>query len=125
MNTDYPIYGIWSVSTPDLTDGRASEHLGYFAGFVDEIALHLAGNHVPRFIFDRIAPFTDIVPTGERAMVTLNIPELRGIAGKELARHAEELFKRCNVTIDSRSFLDGYQDPFEFRITSINRKRGK
>jgi hypothetical protein len=39
---EYPVYGRWKVTTEGDCEGRTTTQLGYWEGFVDEIALHLA-----------------------------------------------------------------------------------
>ncbi len=39
---DSPIYGIWKVTTQGDCEGRSTECLGYYEGYIDEIAQALA-----------------------------------------------------------------------------------
>lgn len=99
-------YGLWSVSTEGDCEGRSTMGLGNHEGFIDEIALSLAGRAYYSLQFTPLK----IIRQGERATPTkteVNISFGINSAGTwnmtpgERVQYFKELFIGRPVTIDA------------------------
>lgn len=62
MKEEYKeLFGIWRVTTEANEDGTRTTNLGFYEGYVDEIAFHLADKCYYSLRFEKIIPITSFV----------------------------------------------------------------
>lgn len=101
---DYPVYGLWEVTTEGDCEGRSTRNLGTHEGYVDEIAFALADKSYYALKFRLVEPL-DLKKTTERATLkTVNVGfaidsgswDLRG---ESLQHYWQELLAERGVTV--------------------------
>lgn len=92
------LFGVWRVTTEGDVEGRSTEHLGTFEGWIDEIALWLADRCYYSLNFKKIDPKKGKVgaPTRKSVNVTFDIDS--GTWDMHSNRHEEvgKLFEAAN-----------------------------
>lgn len=100
---EYPVYGLWKVTTEGDCEGRSTKDLGIHEGYFDEIAFALADKAYYSLHFKLLKPeeqLTDMSPKKKRVDVTLDIESgVWDMTVDERREHFRDLLKNRDVTV--------------------------
>ena len=112
----YKAFGWWHVTTEGDDEGRTTRDLGYHYGYLDEIALRLAGRALWELKFKMInqpdVPQNDIVPA-KKVHVSLAIGSgTWNMTPDQRAEHVKEILKGRPVTVTPGPYYAGFTITF-------------
>lgn len=108
---EYPVYGRWKVTTEGDCEGRTVTQLGYWDGYVDEIALHLAEKAYYGLKFTFVDPQPkQLVPTMPEVHVQFDIESGTWDMKREhRVLEMKKLFKDRPVFIDKSNYYASFK----------------
>lgn len=120
-NYDSP-YGIWKVTTEGDCKGKTSDLLGFYEGYIDEIALALADKCMYSLEFKHfeLNKLKSRIPKNNFVSVTLDIESNTwDLTSDDRKKYAEILFKNRPVEITKGNYFGS------FKINAIGQKTEK
>lgn len=96
------VYGVWQVTTEGDCEGRSTNRLGIYNGYIDEIALMLADSAYYSLTFEPVIPreVTNRVTKKDYVDVRFGSTSgLRDMTSDEKLAVLSEIFKERNVNI--------------------------
>lgn len=115
-------YGIWKVTTEGDCEGRTSKLLGFYEGYIDEIALALADKCMYSLEFEHfeLNKLKSYIPKSKSVSVTLSIKSRTwDLTSNDRKKYADILFKNRPVVITQGSYFGS------FKINAVGQKTEK
>lgn len=123
-NKKYNIYGSFEVRTYTDSEGRSTRSLGYYTGYIDDIAFALADKCCGSLNFISIEPeYIKSKPISSKTQVQIELPINSGIwelDTDDQAKYFKALFKDREVNVVD---VHGYGSCTISRISEIEDKR--
>lgn len=111
MKADYSNpYGTWAVTTEGDVEGRTTNHLGTYTGFIDEIALHLADRCYYSLSFKKAIEITNFEPKAPSVSIQLAAEsDTWNLNEKEQIEFSNKLFKNRPVFIEPSNYYASFK----------------
>lgn len=95
-----PAYGIWTVTTEGDCEGRSVSNLGTYEGYIDEIALNLAGRALYGLRFEPAKQIEKEARPGTSVQVSLGYESgTWDLKGQSLVEYFKKMLAGRNVSV--------------------------